>query len=191
MSKRKSNSRAFWLILSLVLVLAAVVGVVGYLTNWFQSDLASFYVEYEGQTIVRDCTGLKVESGQKFKVSTVADEPLDYEIKIYASGTEETDFSFKVGGEEYSWYNDVVANDWEFTDYFGIERNGNEFILQTSGFSTVLKKRFPGKEISWTGALPEEVFRIEITVGKTTMNLGFMPYAAVTGVELPDELVLG
>ena len=56
MSKRKRNSRAFWLILSLVLVLAAVVGVVGYLTNWFQSDLASFYVEYEGQTIVRDCT---------------------------------------------------------------------------------------------------------------------------------------
>ena len=191
MSKRKSNSRAFWLILSLVLVLAAVVGVVGYLTNWFQSDLASFYVEYEGQTIVRDCTGLKVESGEKFKVRTVGDEALDYEVKIYASGTEETDFSFKVGGEEYSWYNDVVKNNWEFTDYFGIERNGNEFILQTSGFSTVLKKRFPGKEISWTGALPEEVFRIEITVGKTTMNLGFMPYAAVTGVELPDEVAIG
>lgn len=191
MSKRKSNSRAFWLILSLVLVLAAVVGVVGYLTNWFQSDLASFYVEYEDQTIVRDCTGLKVESGEKFKVRTVGDEALDYEVKIYASGTEETDFSFKVGGEEYSWYNDVVKNNWEFTDYFGIERNGNEFILQTSGFSTVLKKRFPGKEISWTGALPEEVFRIEITVGKTTMNLGFMPYAAVTGVELPDEVAIG
>lgn len=191
MSKRKSNSRAFWLILSLVLVLAAVVGVVGYLTNWFQSDLASFYVEYEDQTIVRDCTGLKVESGEKFKVRTVGDEALDYEVKIYASGTEETDFSFKVGGEEYSWYNDVVKNNWEFTDYFGIERNGNEFILQTSGFSTVLKKRFPGKEISWTGALPEEVFRIEIAVWKTTMNLGFMPYAAVTGVELPDEVAIG
>lgn len=191
MSKRKRNSRAFWLILSLVLVLAAVVGVVGYLTNWFQSDLASFYVEYEGQTIVRDCTGLKVESGEKFKVRTVGDEALDYEIKIYASGTEETDFSFKVGGEEYSWYNDVVKNNWEFTDYFGIERNGNEFTMQTAGFSTVLKKRFPGKEISWTGALPEEVFRIEITVGKTTMNLGFMPYAAVTGVELPDEVAIG
>ena len=172
-------------------MLAAVVGVVGYLTNWFQSDLASFYVEYEGQTIVRDCTGLKVESGEKFKVRTVGDEALDYEVKIYASGTEETDFSFKVGGEEYSWYNDVVANDWEFTDYFGIERNGNEFTMQTAGFSTVLKKRFPGKEISWTGALPEEVFRIEITVGKTTMNLGFMPYAAVTGVELPDEVAIG
>lgn len=144
MSKRKSGSRAFWLILSLVLVLAAVVGAVGYLTNWFQSDLTPFYVEYEGQTIVRDCTGLKVESGQKFKVSTVAGETPDYEIKIYASGTEETDFSFKVGGEEYSWYNDVVKNNWEFTDYFGIERNGNEFTMQTAGFSTVLKKRFPG-----------------------------------------------
>lgn len=187
MSKRKSKFS--WAIV-MILVVAALIGAVAYLTNGFQSEIATFYVKYAGQTIVRDCTGLKVKSGEKFELGSVEGEVADYEVRIYASGTAATDFSFTIGGEEYSWYQDVVKNGWEFTDYFGVERNGSQFSFQTVGFSSVLQGRFPGREISWTGALPAEVFRLEITAGKSTLKIGFQPYVDITGVELPGELVI-
>ena len=185
--KRKTNT--FWLIFSILLILVVIIGGIGYLTNWFQSDIKTFYVEYEGQKIVRDCTGLKIEPGREFKIGSVSGDINEYEVKIYASGTEETDFTFEVGEETYSWYNDVVKNEWEFTEYFGIEKTGNSFRIEKAGFKAILQERFPGKEIIGPEKLPEEIFRMEITVGKATMKIGFIPYIRVTGITLRGEIV--
>lgn len=186
-NKRKTNT--FWLVFSILLVLVVIIGGIGYLTNWFQSDIKTFYVEYEGRKIVRDCTGLKIEPGAEFKIGMISEDSEDYEVKIYASGTEETDFTFEVGEETYSWYNDVVKNEWEFTEYFGIEKEGNSFSLQKTEFEAILKECFPGKTVIGPEMLPEEVFRMEITVRKAIMKIGFVPYIEVTGITLPDKIV--
>ena len=192
MSKYKKKTNKIWVILAVLIVLIGGIGGIGYLTNWFTSDVKTFTVEYAGRQLVRDCTDLKVEPDSTFKINTLSDKTPDYTVKIYASGTKEKDFEIMIGEEKISWYENIVSQKGmnDFTEYFDIEKTADAFTLKTIGFQTILEKRFAGQKITGPVKLPEEVFRIEITLGKTTMKLGFQPYVKVTGVTLPETLII-
>lgn len=171
MSGYKKKTNKIWVILAVVIVLIGAIGGIGYLTNWFTSDVKTFMVEMDGRRIVRDCTGLTIESGASFEIKNISDGA-DYDVKIYASGTETNDFSFYLGKEKTSWQE--IKND-DFTSAFDIEKSKSGFVLSYESIRGILKKRYVGFGI-YVETKPEDLnnlFLMIITSGDSKISLGF------------------
>lgn len=98
-------------------------------------------------------------------------------MKIYAQGTEETDFTFTVNGTAHSWYESIArvnqGKGEDFTEVFEVEKTETGFTL-SGGIEKALRDVWPDAEIE----LPENIpagdrFRMEITSGKSTLTVGF------------------
>lgn len=191
MSKRSSKLKTAVMVILVIILLILSLGLLGRLTNVFGNKIT---VRYNGTKITKDFEGLEIESGTEIEVRA----PGEYEVKIYAAGTEATDFTFTVGGTEYSWVEDIAGANGgrgeEFTEVFEIEKTEKGFKI-SGGIKKVLKDIWPVAEIE----LPEELpagdrFRMEIRSGKTTLTVGFSvkepESVGVQGVELnPGEIV--
>ena len=170
MSKRSSKVNTAVMVILVIILLILSLGLLGRLTNVFGNKIT---VRYNGTKITKDFEGLEIESGTEIEVRA----PGEYEVKIYAAGTEATDFTFTVGGTEYSWVEDIAGANGgrgeEFTEVFEIEKTEKGFKI-SGGIKKVLKDIWPVAEIE----LPEELpagdrFRMEIRSGKTTLTVGF------------------
>lgn len=191
MSKRSSKLKTAVMVILVIILLILSLGLLGRLTNVFGNKIT---VRYNGTKITKNFEGLEIESGTEIEVRA----PGEYEVKIYAAGTEATDFTFTVGGTEYSWVEDIAGANGgrgeEFTEVFEIEKTEKGFKI-SGGIKKVLKDIWPGKEI----ILPEELpagdrFRMEIRSGKTTLTVGFsVKEPGSVGVEkielAPGEIV--
>lgn len=191
MSKRSSKLKTAVMVILVIILLILSLGLLGRLTNVFGNKIT---VRYNGTKITKDFEGLEIESGTEIEVRA----PGEYEVKIYAAGTEATNFTFTVGGTEYSWVEDIAGANGgrgeEFTEVFEIEKTEKGFKI-SGGIKKVLKDIWPGKEI----ILPEELpagdrFRMEIRSGKTTLTVGFsVKEPGSVGVEkielAPGEIV--
>lgn len=187
----KNTGKRILTALIVILVLILSLGLLGRLTNVFGNKIT---VRYNGTKITKDFEGLEIESGTEIEVRA----PGEYEVKIYAAGTEATDFTFTVGGTEYSWVEDIAGANGgrgeEFTEVFEIEKTEKGFKI-SGGIKKVLKDIWPVAEIE----LPEELpagdrFRMEIRSGKTTLTVGFsVKEPGSVGVEkielAPGEIV--
>lgn len=170
MSKRSSKLKTAVMVILVIILLILSLGLLGRLTNVFGNKIT---VRYNGTKITKDFEGLEIESGTEIEVRA----PGEYEVKIYAAGTEATDFTFTVGGTEYSWVEDIAGANGgrgeEFTEVFEIEKTEKGFKI-SGGIKKVLKDIWPGKEI----ILPENIpagdrFRLEVTSGKNTLTVSF------------------
>ncbi len=189
--KKKSRAGTVIATIAAILILALVVGLIYKLTNGFNSDPKTFAVEHNGKLIVNDETGVSVSSGDTFTIKRLTNKSQDYDIKIYAAGTEETDFTFTIGAEEYSWYGDLVKPKVELTGGFTIKKDGDSFNI-TGGLRSALENYAAGLGIGMPETIPAgDRFRMEITVGKSVMKIGFTIAAKVTGVTLPGNLIVG
>ena len=191
MSKRSSKVKTAVMVILVIILLILSLGLLGRLTNVFGNKIT---VRYNGTKITKDFEGLEIESGTEIEVRA----PGEYEVKIYAAGTEATDFTFTVGGTEYSWVEDIAGANGgrgeEFTEVFEIEKTEKGFKI-SGGIKKVLKDIWPVAEIE----LPEELpagdrFRMEIRSGKTTLTVGFsvkeQGSVGVEKIELaPGEIV--
>ena len=191
MSKRSSKEKTAVMVISVIILLILSLGLLGRLTNVFGNKIT---VRYNGTKITKDFEGLEIESGTEIEVRA----PGEYEVKIYAAGTEATDFTFTVGGTEYSWVEDIAGANGgrgeEFTEVFEIEKTEKGFKI-SGGIKKVLRDIWPVAEIE----LPEELpagdrFRMEIRSGKTTLTVGFsVKEPGSVGVEkielAPGEIV--
>ena len=191
MSKRSSKVKTAVMVILVIILLILSLGLLGRLTNVFGNKIT---VRYNGTKITKDFEGLEIESGTEIEVRA----PGEYEEKLYAAGTEATDFTFTVGGTEYSWVEDIAGANGgrgeEFTEVFEIEKTEKGFKI-SGGIKKVLKDIWPVAEIE----LPEELpagdrFRMEIRSGKTTLTVGFsVKEPGSVGVEkielAPGEIV--
>ncbi len=191
MSKRSSKLKTAVMVILVIILLILSLGLLGRLTNVFGNKIT---VRYNGTKITKDFEGLEIESGTEIEVRALG----EYEVKIYAAGTEATDFTFTVGGTEYSWVEDIAGANGgrgeEFTEVFEIEKTEKGFKI-SGGIKKVLKDIWPVAEIE----LPEELpagdrFRMEIRSGKTTLTVGFsVKEPGSVGVEkielAPGEIV--
>ena len=191
MSKRSSKLKTAVMVILVIILLILSLGLLERLTNVFGNKIT---VRYNGTKITKDFEGLEIESGTEIEVRA----PGEYEVKIYAAGTEATDFTFTVGGTEYSWVEDIAGANGgrgeEFTEVFEIEKTEKGFKI-SGGIKKVLKDIWPVAEIE----LPEELpagdrFRMEIRSGKTTLTVGFsVKEPGSVGVEkielAPGEIV--
>lgn len=170
MSKTSSKVKTAVTVILVIMLLILSLGLLARFTNVFGNKIE---VTYNGTKITKDFEGLEIESGTEIEVKA----PGEYEVKIYAEGIAESDFSFTVDGEEYSWSEDIAgANSGvgeEFTEVFEIEKTEKGFKI-SGGIQKALKDIWPEKEI----ILPEEIpsgdkFRMEITSGDKTLKIGF------------------
>ena len=191
MSKTRSKVKTAVTVILVIMLLILSLGLLARLTNVFGNKIA---VTYNGTKITKDFEGLEIESGTEIEVKA----PGEYEVKIYAEGSAESDFSFTVDGEEYSWVEDIAGANGgrgeDFTEVFEIEKTEKGFKI-SGGIKKVLKDIWPVAEIE----LPEELpagdrFRMEIRSGKTTLTVGFsVKEPGSVGVEkielAPGEIV--
>ena len=170
MSKTSSKVKTAVTVILVIMLLILSLGLLARFTNVFGNKIA---VTYNGTKITKDFEGLEIESGTEIEVKA----PGEYEVKIYAEGSAESDFSFTVDGEEYSWVEDIAGANGgrgeDFTEVFEIEKTEKGFKI-SGGIQKALKDIWPEKEI----ILPEEIpggdkFRMEITSGDKTLKIGF------------------
>lgn len=191
MSKTSSKVKTAVTVILVIMLLILSLGLLARFTNVFGNKIA---VTYNGTKITKDFEGLKIESGTEIEVKA----PGEYEVKIYAEGNAESDFSFTVDGRSYSWVEDIAGANGgqgeDFTEVFEIEKTEKGFKI-SGGIKKVLKDIWPVAEIE----LPEELpagdrFRMEIRSGKTTLTVGFsVKEPGSVGVEkielAPGEIV--
>lgn len=170
MSKRSSKLKTAVMVILVIILLILSLGLLGRLTNVFGNKIT---VTYNGTKITKDFEGLEIESGTEIEVRA----PGEYEVKIYAAGTEATDFTFTVGGTEYSWVEDIAGANGgrgeEFTEVFEIEKTEKGFTI-SCGVEKALRDIWQDEEIE----LPENIpagdrFRLEIRSGKNTLTVSF------------------
>ena len=186
-------------ILTALIVILVLILSLGVLSRLFGGIVVGrgITLTYAGESYKKSVEGLEIAPRSEFGIQ-LRDKSASYEVKIYASGTEETDFTFTVGGKEYSWQKDIAGANGgsgeDFTEVFEIEKTEKGFKI-SGGIKKVLKDIWPGKEI----ILPEELpagdrFRMEIRSGKTTLTVGFsVKEPGSVGVEkielAPGEIV--
>ena len=186
-------------ILTALIVILVLILSLGVLSRLFGGIVVGrgITLTYAGESYKKSVEGLEIAPRSEFGIK-LRDKIASYEVKIYASGTEETDFTFTVGGKEYSWQKDIAGANGgsgeDFTEVFEIEKTEKGFKI-SGGIKKVLKDIWPGKEI----ILPEELpagdrFRMEIRSGKTTLTVGFsVKEPGSVGVEkielAPGEIV--
>ena len=195
MAGKKTGKR----ILTALIVILVLILSLGVLSRLFGGIVVGrgITLTYAGESYKKSVEGLEIAPRSEFGIK-LRDKSESYEVKIYASGTEETDFTFTVGGKEYSWQKDIAGANGgsgeDFTEVFEIEKTEKGFKI-SGGIKKVLKDIWPGKEI----ILPEELpagdrFRMEIRSGKTTLTVGFsVKEPGSVGVEkielAPGEIV--
>ena len=193
MAGKKTGKR----ILTALIVILVLILSLGLLSRLIGISGNQITLTYAGESYKKSVSGLEIAAESEFGVK-LRDKSAEYEVKIYAAGTEETDFTFTVGGKEYSWQKDIaganVGRGEEFTEVFEIEKTEKGFKI-SGGIKKVLKDIWPVAEIE----LPEELpagdrFRMEIRSGKTTLTVGFsVKEPGSVGVEkielAPGEIV--
>ena len=165
-------------ILTALIVILVLILSLGVLSRLFGGIVVGrgITLTYAGESYKKSVSGLKIEPESEFGVK-LRDKSAGYAVKIYASGTEETDFTFTVGGKEYSWSEDIAGANGgrgeEFTDAFEVEKTDAGFTI-SCGVEKALRDIWAGEAIE----LPEEIpagdrFRLEIRSGKNTLTIGF------------------
>ena len=195
MSGKKTGKK----ILTAVIVLLVLILSLGLLSRLFGGFIGrpEITLTYAGESYKKSVSGLKIEPESEFGIK-LRDKSAGYAVKIYAQGTEETDFTFTVGGTEYSWQKDIAGTNGgrgeDFTEVFEVEKTETGFTL-SGGIEKALRDVWPDAEIE----LPENIpagdrFRMEITSGKSTLTIGFSVQepgsVGVEKIELsPGEIV--
>ena len=174
MSGKKTGKK----ILTAVIVLLVLILSLGLLSRLFGGFIGrpEITLTYAGENYKKSVSGLKIEPESEFGIK-LRDKNAGYALKIYAQGTEETDFTFTVNGTAHSWYESIASANQgkgeDFTEVFEVEKTETGFTL-SGGIEKALRDVWPDAEIE----LPENIpagdrFRMEITSGKSTLTVGF------------------
>ena len=195
MSGKKTGNR----ILTAVIVLLVLILSLGLLSRLFGGFIGrpEITLTYAGEGYKKSVSGLKIEPESQFGIK-LRDKNAGYDVKIYAQGTEETDFTFTVDGTAYSWYESIASANQgkgeDFTEVFEVEKTETGFTF-SGGIEKALRDVWPDAEIALPANIPAgDRFRMEITSGKSTLKLGFCikdtGSVGVQGVEIsPGEIV--
>ncbi len=193
MAGKKTGKR----ILTALIVILVLILSLGLLSRLIGISGNQITLTYGGESYKKSVSGLEIAPESEFRLK-LRDKSADYEVKIYAAGTEETDFTFTVDGKEYSWQKDIAGANGgsgeEFTDAFEVTQTESGFTI-SCGVEKALRDIWQDEEI----VLPEEIpagdrFRLEVTSGKNTLTVSFSvkepESVGVEGVELtPGEIV--
>lgn len=169
-----------------VAIVALIVGVIIYLskmTNGFQEDFKTFYLQYEGKAITAQESkiSIKPDSDNRFdikyavgfSVSDTSDNTYTVEV---IPNDEYDDLVYTVDGEEYS-FGDIE----DFSGIFKVERSDKYFIVKTPKDATllsVLSAKYPEQTVEVSDELAKAnnyyyTLRVSSYSGNTVFNINF------------------
>lgn len=170
-SKKKQNKiSAVIYIIAVILLLVALVGII---VTFTRNDKPP--VE-DGRLIV-SINGQPVESGSSVGVLANGTEitiegVMEFDVAVYVYGTSENDFSFTVGGEEYTWSG---INNRNVTKGFTIEQTESGIKISYASIRHIISVLQNGAEVT-VGHLPEtDIFRFTVTAGNDYSDIYFRP----------------
>ena len=172
--------------LILVAIVALIVGVIVYfskMTNGFQEDFKTFYLEYEGKEITAKESKLSLnpDSENRFDIKYfVGFEPNEnadntYSVEIIPNGAY-GDLVYTVDGKKYC-YGDME----NFAGIFKVERNEKYFTVTAPKEVTLmalLSAKYPEQAVELSGDFAEEnnyyyTLRVSTYSGSTVYNINF------------------
>ena len=160
----KRNGSKLYSILSILLIVAVLLSVVGVImryTNNGSTDFALFYVAYDGQDIMTDTT-VSLNDGEtatfvpKYSADDImhavgqTTETKDYNVKILPNITKETSFTYQVGDSNYRF---AKLADTDFSEAFHLKKEEKAFSIKVDEFTieNVLSVQHENKPVT----LPE------------------------------------
>ena len=169
-----------------VAIVALIVGVIVYLskmTNGFQEDFKTFYLQYEGKTITAQESKISIKPNSDnqfdikyamgFSVSDTSDNTYTVEV---IPNDDYDDLVYTVDGEENS-FGDIE----DFSDIFKVERSDKYFIVKTPKDATllsVLSAKYPEQTVEVSDELAKAnnyyyTLRVSSYSGNTVFNINF------------------
>lgn len=133
----------------LILALLGGIGFVATFTNGFTDSFKSFYVEYNGQSIMSD-TQLMLPCGDELRfdakyVFEDIGQKGDYKVKIVTNSNSDTTFDYTVDGVPYAY-----LSDRDITNAFDIQKQDGYFTLTLPNgitLQSILDKVYEGQEV--------------------------------------------
>ena len=147
--KKRSKVVSGIVYILLILALLGGIGFVATFTNGFTDSFKSFYVEYNGQSIMSD-TQLMLPCGEELRfdakyVFEDIGQKGDYKIKIVTNSNSDTTFDYLVDGVPYAYLSDK-----DITHVFDITHEDGYFTLtlpQGITLQSILDKVYEGQEV--------------------------------------------
>lgn len=167
-SKKQSKISTVIYIIAVILLLVALVGIIVAFTR-------SDNPPVEDGTLTVSIDGLSVESGSSVGCLASGDEitvegASEYHFAVYAYSSADNDFTFTIGGEEYSWSG---INNRNMTKGFTFEQTEKGFTILYESISQIISATQNGTEVS-VGALPEgDIFRLSVTTENAHADIYF------------------
>lgn len=198
MSKKTTNSVVK--VITYILVILVFVGAVGAIfkfTNGFNEDFKTFYLEYQGESILTSNKQLVLDRdvehkfGVKYTFDTNTGEAQGYSVKIVPNADSSNSFDFTIDGETYAYYGEK-----DLTDAFDLVMHDTYFTLtfpKDMTIQTVLQNLYPDSEITVSEEANKMQYPFTLVVssynGEVTYNLDFCFYLGVSGVEIDKEVI--
>ena len=141
----------------LILALLGGIGFVATFTNGFTDSFKSFYVEYNGQSIMSD-TQLMLPCGEELRFDTKyvfedIGQKDDYKVKIVTNANSDTIFDYLVDGVPYAYLSDK-----DITHVFEVKLEDGYFTLtlpQGVTLQSILDKVYEGQEVEIEDSVDE------------------------------------
>lgn len=179
---KKKTGQIVTLILC-ILLLVLIIGGIAYCTNGFQTAPKSFSLMINEKIVPNDTEGITLPRKSEVKVISLEEE---YEVSITANATDENNFTFSIGAEEYKWKD---TNGWDFSKGFFIEKTeDSSFAINYVTVEEIFAKVFESEEIIIEDAAMEQLnlFNLTVTSGKDTITVSFGIEARLT----PESIIL-
>ena len=193
-SKGQLAAKIIGIILVLLLV-AGSVAVIYRLTNGFNEDFKTFYVEHEGKQILMQDSKTALDAGStyrfdvKYTFDTQQSETKDYTVEIVPNA--EQDFEYTVDGEPY-----LYSKAGDLSAAFSLKKQKSYFeitLREDMSVQSVLETVHPGQQVK----VPEnaaDVFPYVLCIssynGNVSYRIAFGLGAEVTGITLdPPSIV--
>lgn len=181
----------------LLLIVVGLIGFVAYFTNGFTSDFRSFYVEYQGQRILREDSKLSfpLDTELRFDCKYVfasGDEQGTYGYNVAIVPNSEVDFEFTVD-DQYMIYSGID----DLTSAFAIVKEQDHFILTLPsdfGMQSVLQLLYPGQEVVVPEDLALDGYYYTLVISsyndEFVYNITFNCILSVASIEMSEEHVV-
>lgn len=196
MSKRRRINKTSRII-TYILLIACVIAICGsfaYFTGGFTSEFKTFYVTYEGKTILSTASRYELDSYKKSRFDVkytfgVLNKNIQkgYTVKVVPNESA-SDFNFTVDGAIYSF-----KGESDLTKGFDIEKLDEHFFIKPKGeMSDILSALYPDSEVLLNSddvKTDSDNFMLIITSynGANSIHVGFNIPARIFSLTLDRE----
>lgn len=174
----------------IVVLVVSFFIVVGYLSNWYQDDVKTFYVTYDGNMLQSSSViELSSEDEHVFGIVDLLNNDSEYKVSIYANTG--SSLIYIMNNKYYAW-----ADEGDVSDLFDIEYADNSFNIYTglSNMSDMLNELHPDDDIVLDDEVDNDtnLFTMFINdeINDNVIEVNFNVVSLIDSIELDSDIVI-